>query len=137
MKQSEYISTKNFDKIFEDDEKETIKTTKTDKCKRILYDMFKNKKLKNLILLAEFVDKNNEDWYIRIKNLEEFEKKVKTFEGYYNFNLELTKDENAKIKERIEILKGFANNPSSHLNKLKKRSPRNENKKTKRPESKD
>lgn len=98
--------------------------------------MFKNKKLKNLILLAEFVDKNNEDWYIRIKNLEEFEKKVKTFEGYDNFNLKLTEDENAKIKKRIEILKDFEKDPFKYLNDLDERSPRNENKKTKRPKTK-
>ena len=123
--------------FFDNDKNEKEKKTKTDKCKLILYDMFKKKNLINIIILAEFVEKNNKDSYIRIKNLEEFEKKVKSFEGYENINLELTSKEEKKINERIEILKGFLNNPFSHLNKIQKRKPRNENKKRKRPVNKD
>ena len=121
MTPSEYIAEKDEETFFDKDIDEKIKKIKTSKCKMILYDMVKNKNLRGLIILAEFVEKNNDDNYIRIKNLEEFEKKVKSFEGYENINLELTSDENNKINERKEILKEFA----------KEVKRRNENKKKK------
>ena len=124
-----YIKEKDKETFFAKDIGEKIKKTKTDKCKMILYDMFKKKNFINLIILAEYVEKNYKNRYIRIKNLEEFEKKVKSFEGYENINLELTSKENAKIKERIKILKEFADDPFSYLDALKERKPRNENKK--------
>ena len=65
---------KDKETFFAKDIDEKIKKTKTDKCKMILYDMFKKKNFVNLIILAEYVEKNNDDNYIRIKNLEEFEK---------------------------------------------------------------
>ena len=132
MTPSKYIAEKyekDKETFFAKDIGEKIKKTKTDKCKMILYDMFKKKNFINLIILAEYVEKNYKNRYIRIKNLEEFEKKVKSLEGYENINLELTSKENDRIKERIKILKEFADDPFSYLDALKERKPRNENKK--------
>jgi len=99
---------------------EKIKKTQCDKCKIILNDFIEKKNLVGLITLAEFVEKNNDD-YIRIKDLQKFEERVKKIKNYENVSLLLTKNEIKKIHERFKILYSFAISPDLYLKNLKEK----------------
>ena len=100
---------------------EKIKKTQCDKCKIILDDLFEKKNLVGLITLAEFVEKNNKDDYIRIKDPKKFEERVKKIKNYENISLLLTKNESKKIYERLEILHSFAINPDLYIKNMKEK----------------
>ena len=113
-------------KAFLDEDKEMkIKEIKNKKCKTI-YQALKESQISDIKNLEKLIIKNNQkDEYLRIKDPDEFIKEVNKIEGYEDLNLELTKEENAKINERLEILEELANDPILYLASIKERKLKN------------
>lgn len=102
MKMLDYLSKikdEKFEKILEKDKEDQEYKYKTEKCRKALYKIYQSKNLEKLLILCDqfYIDKNIS---IKIRDPEDFEKKIRRLEEYKDFKLDLSKSEIESIQDR-------------------------------------
>ena len=110
--------------LFDDDKKEQIKKYQISKCKIVADKFYQTKNFQGLLSLINLVV-IDDSLYLRIKDVEEFEKVAKNVKDYDNFSIELTENEKKDIENRIKKLVEIAEDPKGYLDKIISRPNKN------------
>lgn len=94
-----------FEKFVEKDKITQQIKYKREKCRNKLYQIYQSNNFERLLSLSDqfYFDKKKDkkrELYIKIRDPEEFENRIRKMDGYNNFKLELSKRENEDIQYR-------------------------------------
>ena len=110
---------KKFSYFLEKDKKGQEKKYQKSKCRNKFYELFREKKIEEVILLLDhiYIDKKK---YIKIKNCKIFQDCIND-RGYYDFTIILSQNENDNILERKTKFENKAKELINYWNKEKEK----------------